>query len=794
MGMSEATTSTTCPKCGAAIPPEAPQGLCPKCLLQQASFPTETGAITRHGRPAPPNRDELAGAFPHLEILELIGQGGMGFVYKARQPKLDRLVALKILAQPLAEQTHFAERFTREGRTLAKLNHPNIVTIHDFGQAGPFFYLLMEYVDGVNLRQAMKAGAVNATQALAIVPRICEALQYAHNEGVLHRDIKPDNILLDTRGRVKIADFGIAKLMAEAVAENSLTGSGTSLGTPHYMAPEQIEKPNAVDHRADIYSLGVVFYEILTGELPLGRFAAPSEKPGNDPRLDEIVFQTLEKQPDRRPQSASEVKTKVETIASTPESPAVPPQPVTFKMSRCYITTPQFLQTWIGRQLRYSGKGDLRLDEQNLTFSPRGNWIVIPLSAITSLSLVDLPSWVSPAKRGLKLIAVSFTEKSIAHRILLVPNQGGFRPVWETNQHVQEWFGAIQHAVRSCTGRIPASSSDDIKPLSHERDVPLARTWLKAMAFSASIFSPMLLFGFLLVRAISYPHVDQPGPNSVPRNAAPPQRVESITSRIPTNSRPVKISFVGAGNSQFYAYATTEPAAGERFVPVIRFGDSPWGQTDAVRSTSRWIRKPEGTTYDQILSWFLPKDFATDFDLSAAELRTRIRGEKDPLDITPEGTMLFAITNAANQVIAGGIRLVKTNVAAISNPVATFRGFMVRFNASETSAEPRGLVGSGDFDLPPGYRIEPIAREAGEEIQTTHTIFEGQERFVWPHPQKTVVENLSQFHLLKGTFELKPGEPLQIFAFTNSAGLSYEALLELVPIRPSGGSSQPYEH
>src|SRR5688572_25154988 len=144
--MNEASTSSSkCPQCGAAIPQDAPQGLCPKCLLKQASFPTETGHTTRHTRPNPPDREELARAFPHLQILELIGQGGMGFVYKARQPKLDRIIALKILAQPLAEQTQFAERFTREGRTLAKLNHPNIVTIHDFGQAGPFFYLLMEY-------------------------------------------------------------------------------------------------------------------------------------------------------------------------------------------------------------------------------------------------------------------------------------------------------------------------------------------------------------------------------------------------------------------------------------------------------------------------------------------------------------------------------------------------------------------------------------------------------------------------------------------------------------------------
>src|SRR6185312_5760693 len=174
-----------------------------------ASIPTEAGTSSKS--PAP-TLEQLATAFPQLEILEFIGQGGMGFVFKARQTKLDRFVALKILPQSLADDPAFAERFTREGRMLARLNHPNIVTIHDFGQANGFFYLLMEFVDGVNLRQAMKAGRFTPAQALAIVPKICEALQFAHNEGVLHRDIKPENILLDTKGRVKIADFGIAKL------------------------------------------------------------------------------------------------------------------------------------------------------------------------------------------------------------------------------------------------------------------------------------------------------------------------------------------------------------------------------------------------------------------------------------------------------------------------------------------------------------------------------------------------------------------------------------------------------
>jgi len=244
----------------------------------------------------------------------------MGLVYKARQPKLDRLVALKLLSRASGADPAFGERFNREARVLARLSHPNIVAVHDFGQAGAFYYLVMEFVDGVNLRQAMRAGRFKPAQALALVPKICDALQYAHEEGVLHRDIKPENLLLDTRGRVKIADFGIAKLQGEA-RDITLTASGAALGTPHYMAPEQLEHPQDVDQRADIYSLGVVFYEMLTGELPLGRFAPPSEKSLVDARIDAIVFRTLEKERERRFQSAGEVKTQVENVTANPAPP-----------------------------------------------------------------------------------------------------------------------------------------------------------------------------------------------------------------------------------------------------------------------------------------------------------------------------------------------------------------------------------------------------------------------------------------------------------------------------------------
>lgn len=311
----------TCPKCGAAIPANAPQGLCPKCVLLGAAAPTDTG-LSPAATAEIPSRERVAAAFPQLEILELLGRGGMGFVFKARQPHLDRFVALKLLPDKLARDPHFAERFSREARMLARLNHPGIVSIFDFGQAGGFYFLLMEYVDGVNLHQAMQAGRFSPTAALAVVPKICEALQYAHEQGVLHRDIKPANILLDTKGRVKIADFGIAKLIGDVKPDFNLTATGATIGTPQYMAPEQLERPATVDHRADIYSLGVVFYEMLTGELPIGRFSPPSQRTPLDPRVDEVVMRALEKEREKRYQSAGEVKTNVEHLTAEGASPA----------------------------------------------------------------------------------------------------------------------------------------------------------------------------------------------------------------------------------------------------------------------------------------------------------------------------------------------------------------------------------------------------------------------------------------------------------------------------------------
>ncbi|MGO8677033.1 MAG: protein kinase domain-containing protein [Limisphaerales bacterium] len=331
------TEPSPCSICGKPVAPQAPRGLCPACLMQ-AGLATATQGDDPDTWPAvaPPPVAEIAGLFPQLEILEVLGRGGMGAVYKARQPRLDRFVALKILLRrsPDGERdSDFAERFAREARALARLNHPNIVAVYDFGQAGGYSFLLMEYVEGVTLRQLLRRGKLASEQALDIVPQICEALQFAHEQGVIHRDIKPENILLNKEGRVKIGDFGIAKIAGPA-APAGLTQEQQVIGTPHYMAPEQVEKPQSVDHRADIYSLGVVFYEMLTGELPLGKFAPPSHKSWADSRLDQVVLHALEKEPERRYQQASEVKTAVEHLDDPPAAPVPLPGPAGNAASR----------------------------------------------------------------------------------------------------------------------------------------------------------------------------------------------------------------------------------------------------------------------------------------------------------------------------------------------------------------------------------------------------------------------------------------------------------------------------
>jgi uncharacterized protein YndB with AHSA1/START domain/predicted Ser/Thr protein kinase len=288
----------------------------------EANATTARDAETALYSPAgftPPSPAELSAHFPSLEVTELLGHGGMGVVYKGRQPFLDRLVAIKVIRPDFRTDDAFQERFLREARMLARLRHPFIVTVFDVCKAGDLYGLVMEYVEGASLRQLLAAGSITQRDALDFVPQITEALQHAHEAGVVHRDIKPENVLVDSRGRVRLVDFGLATLL-DGRARGLGPDDERVVGTLRYMAPEQMTRPEAVDHRADIFSTGVVFYEMLARELPGPDRVPPSQKAATDPRIDPIVLRALEPERERRYQEARLMHRAITDLARTPES------------------------------------------------------------------------------------------------------------------------------------------------------------------------------------------------------------------------------------------------------------------------------------------------------------------------------------------------------------------------------------------------------------------------------------------------------------------------------------------
>jgi serine/threonine protein kinase len=275
----------------------------------------------------PPSLEEAARLFPQYEVRSLLGRGGMGAVYQGRQTELDRLVAIKLLPLEVSVDRDFADRFRREARAMAKLQHPNIIDVHDFGTtAEGHLYFVMEYVDGVDLHTMIRGAGLEPAQALEIIGAVCDALAYAHAEGVVHRDIKPANVMVSRKGQVKVADFGLARLTDSGPEALGHTVTGLVMGTPDYMAPEQKRGMN-VDLRADIYSLGVMLYEMLCREVPQGIFDPPSKRVAVDSRVDQVVIKAMQQQPDRRYQNTQEMKADV-TAASTP----LPQAPVLFRL------------------------------------------------------------------------------------------------------------------------------------------------------------------------------------------------------------------------------------------------------------------------------------------------------------------------------------------------------------------------------------------------------------------------------------------------------------------------------
>ncbi len=282
-----------------------------------------------------------------------LGRGGMGAVYLAEQPGLGREVAIKELIPSASADPVALNRFIQEAQVMSRASHPNLVQIHDFEQVGGANYIVLEYVEGRSLRAWMNTGNVPPPQALAVMHGLMQALDYAHKHGIVHRDIKPENVLISNEGDVKVADFGIARLMDDSGAGSAATKAGTTLGTPQYMSPEQVSS-SKVDGRSDLYSAGVILYELVCGRPPFlaseanGPFnlmakhvqAPPPPptlfRPHLDPQLELLMLKALSKRPDDRFQTGAEFDTALSAIGdrlapgwrrslSTPNVPAAQP-------------------------------------------------------------------------------------------------------------------------------------------------------------------------------------------------------------------------------------------------------------------------------------------------------------------------------------------------------------------------------------------------------------------------------------------------------------------------------------
>src|ERR1700726_2028825 len=276
------------------------------------------------------------------EILSAIGAGGMGEVYRARDMRLDRIVAIKVLPRRLADRAELRERFEREARTIASLNHPHICTLHDIGHQDGTDYLVMEFLEGETLAERLKKGPLPLDQVLRDAIEIADALDKAHRKGITHRDLKPGNIML-TKSGTKLLDFGLAKLAQEAVPavpdsqlptlQSAITGEGAILGTLQYMAPEQVEgKQNEIDARTDIFAFGAVVYEMATGKKAFeGKTSASvmakileseppsmaSLQPMTPPALDRVVRKCLSEAPAQRWQTARDLELELKSIVES---------------------------------------------------------------------------------------------------------------------------------------------------------------------------------------------------------------------------------------------------------------------------------------------------------------------------------------------------------------------------------------------------------------------------------------------------------------------------------------------
>ncbi len=262
----------------------------------------------------PPTPEELNPFFPAFEVTDFIAQGGMGAVFRATQISLDRPVAIKILPYEMGLDTQFSSSFETEAKAMAKLNHPNLVQVFDFGNIDGMLFIVMELVPGRSLFDSARGKSVEMSEACRLISDMCRGLEHAHNAGLIHRDIKPANVLIDDLARPKIVDFGLARPL------DNTHGGGVVYGTKGYTAPEVVNDPGNIDQRADIFSVGVMLYELLTGQIPPHPYVPASSFSDSDPAFDTIILKAIHPQRDFRYPNAGEMADELDELAARLET------------------------------------------------------------------------------------------------------------------------------------------------------------------------------------------------------------------------------------------------------------------------------------------------------------------------------------------------------------------------------------------------------------------------------------------------------------------------------------------
>ncbi|MFT5883419.1 MAG: serine/threonine protein kinase, partial [Crocinitomicaceae bacterium] len=258
----------------------------------------------------PPTPEELNHFFPAYEVTDFIAQGGMGAVFRATQISLDRPVAIKILPHEMGLDPEFSSSFETEAKAMAMLNHPNLVKVFDFGNIEGILYIVMELAPGRSLFDSVHGKSVEMSEASRLISDMCRGLEHAHNAGLIHRDIKPANVLVDDSARPKIVDFGLARPLS-----NTHTG-GTIYGTKGYTAPEVLTDPRNIDQRADIFSVGAMLYELLTGQMPPDPYVPASSLSDSDTAFDTIILKAIHPQRSLRYSNAGEMADELDELAA----------------------------------------------------------------------------------------------------------------------------------------------------------------------------------------------------------------------------------------------------------------------------------------------------------------------------------------------------------------------------------------------------------------------------------------------------------------------------------------------